>query len=196
MFNICSKNKEITLEDFRMIWFMEYAHRTWGRFIGGFFTLPAAYFWYRGYLKAGMKGRVVALGALIGIQGLMGWYMVKSGLEDRFHKPDDVPRVSQYRLAAHLSLAFLLYTGFLWSALDHLLPAQTLPAHGEFRAIASKAALRFRKMAHTTKGLIFLTAVSGEHEILFFRLKFLSKLRIFSNLLFDFSTFRCICCWS
>lgn len=155
------KNKEISLNEFRMIWFMEYAHRTWGRFIGAYFALPAAYYWYRGYLKKGMKLRVLVFGGLIGIQGLMGWYMVKSGLEDRFHKPEDVPRVSQYRLAAHLSLAFLLYTGFLWSALDHLLPAQTLPAHGEFRALASKTALRFRKLAHTTKGLIFLTAISG-----------------------------------
>lgn len=145
-----------------MIWYMEYAHRTWGRFIGGFFALPAAYFWYRGYLKPGMKTRVLVFGTLIGLQGLMGWYMVKSGLEDRFHQPEDVPRVSQYRLASHLSLAFLLYTGFLWSAFDHLIPAEALPSHGEFRAIASKAALRFRKLAHTTKGLIFLTAISGK----------------------------------
>lgn len=145
-----------------MIWIMEYAHRTWGRLIGGFFALPAAYFWYRKYLKPGMKLRVLGFGALIGFQGLMGWYMVKSGLEDRFHKPEDVPRVSQYRLAAHLTLAFLLYTGFLWSAFDHLIPAQALPSHGEFRAIASKAALRFRTLAHSTKAMIFLTAVSGE----------------------------------
>lgn len=148
-----------------MIWYMEYAHRTWGRFIGAYFALPAAYFWYRGYLKPGMKTRVIVFGALIGLQGLMGWYMVKSGLEDRFHKPEDVPRVSQYRLAAHLSMAFLLYTGFLWSALDHVLPAQHLPSHGEFRALASKAALRFRGLAHATKGLIFLTAVSGMIEV-------------------------------
>lgn len=88
----------------------------------------------------------------------MGWYMVKSGLEDRFHGESDVPRVSQYRLAAHLSLAFVLYTLFLWSALDILLPAQTI-------AVASKAALKssrkFRMMAHSAKGLVFLTAVSG-----------------------------------
>ncbi|XP_031637522.1 cytochrome c oxidase assembly protein COX15 homolog isoform X2 [Contarinia nasturtii] len=154
-------NKEITLNEFKWIWFMEYAHRSWGRLIGAVFAFPAGYFWYKGHLKAGMKLRVLLLGALIGAQGLMGWYMVKSGLEDRFHKPEDVPRVSQYRLASHLALAFLLYTGFLWSALDHLCPAQALPSHGQFRAIASKAALRFRALAHSTKGLIFLTAVSG-----------------------------------
>lgn len=92
----------------------------------------------------------------------MGWYMVKSGLEDRFHRESDVPRVSQYRLAAHLSLAFILYTLFLWSALDVLVPAQTI-------AIASKTALKasrnFRMLAHSTKGLVFLTAVSGKYSI-------------------------------
>lgn len=152
----------MTLTEFKMIWFMEYAHRTWGRLIGAFFALPAAYFWLGGYLKPGMKPRVLIFGTLIGLQGLMGWYMVKSGLEDRFNNPEDVPRVSQYRLAAHLSLAFLLYTGFLWSAFDHVLPAETLTVHGNYRAIASKAALRFRGLAHATKGMIFLTALSGD----------------------------------
>lgn len=151
----------MTLTEFKMIWFMEFAHRTWGRCIGAFFAIPAAYFWYRGYLKKGMKARVLVFGAFIGIQGLMGWYMVKSGLEDRFHNPEDVPRVSQYRLATHLTFAFLLYTGFLWAAFDHILPAERLSAHGNFVAIASKAALKFRSMAHLTKGMIFLTALSG-----------------------------------
>lgn len=145
----------MTLSEFKTIWYMEYAHRTWGRIIGAVFAGPAVYFWSRGYLKKGMKPRVLVFGALIGIQGLMGWYMVKSGLEDRFHNPDDVPRVSQYRLASHLTFALLLYTGFLWTALDHLIPAQSLTA------LASKSALKFRGFAHATKGIIFLTALSG-----------------------------------
>lgn len=146
----------MTLSEFKRIWYMEYAHRTWGRFIGAAYALPAIYFWSRGYFNKGMKTRVLVFGTLIGIQGLMGWYMVKSGLEDRFHNPNDVPRVSQYRLAAHLTFALLLYTGFFWSALDHLVPAQHLAV------AASKHALRFRGLAHATKALIFLTAVSGE----------------------------------
>jgi cytochrome c oxidase assembly protein subunit 15 len=89
-------------------------------------------------------------------QGLMGWYMVQSGLEDRFHSDSDVPRVSQYRLAAHLSLAFILYTLLLWSAFDHLLPAQKLAE------AASASARRFRWLTHTCKGMIFLTALSGK----------------------------------
>lgn len=81
--------------------------------------------------------------------------MVKSGLENKFEGPNDVPRVSQYRLASHLSLAFILYTLFLWSALDHLMPAERL-------AQVTKAATRFRGLAHACKGLVFLTAISGK----------------------------------
>lgn len=84
--------------------------------------------------------------------------MVKSGLEDRFQSQSDVPRVSQYRLAAHLSTAFALYTLLLWSALDHLLPAETIAYSTK---VALKQARKFRAFAHSCKGLVFLTAVSG-----------------------------------
>lgn len=144
----------MTLKEFKFIWHMEYGHRMWGRAIGAFYAIPAAYFWYKGYFPRPLKFRVLAFGALIGIQGLMGWYMVKSGLEDRFHEPSDVPRVSQYRLAAHLSFAFLLYTLFAWSSLGILLPAQRM-------ATVTKQMSRFRALAHATKGMVFLTALSG-----------------------------------
>ncbi|XP_065078283.1 heme A synthase COX15 [Ochlerotatus camptorhynchus] len=149
------KNKDITLSEFKMIWFMEYGHRMWGRLIGAFYAIPAAYFWSRGYLDRGMKIRTLAFGALIAAQGLMGWYMVKSGLEDRFHEESDVPRVSQYRLASHLGFAFVLYSLFLWSALDKLLPAQKLLGQ------ISAATLKFKGLAHATKAAVFVTAMSG-----------------------------------
>lgn len=157
--NLCQplnfrKNKDMTLQEFKFIFWMEYSHRMWGRTIGAFFALPAFYFWTRGYFNKAMKVRVGIFGTLIGLQGLMGWYMVKSGLEDRFHGENDVPRVSQYRLASHLTLAFVLYTFFLWSALDHLLPSQKIQQ-------ITSSALRFRKLAHVTKGMVFLTAISG-----------------------------------
>lgn len=94
----------------------------------------------------------------------MGWYMVKSGLEDRFHSQNDVPRVSQYRLAAHLTMAFLLYSLFLWNALDHVLPAGTLKAADH----VVKAARKFRVFAHSCKGMVFLTALSGLYSYFFF----------------------------
>jgi len=132
---------------------MEYAHRTWGRFIGVAFYVPAAYFWSFGYFNKVMKRRTVVMGGLLAFQGLLGWYMVKSGLEDRFHKQSDVPRVSQYRLAAHLGSAFVLYSFMFWSTLDLLMPPQAIQR--------TKQLVRFRKMALSCKGLIFLTAISG-----------------------------------
>ncbi|KAJ8878020.1 hypothetical protein PR048_022483 [Dryococelus australis] len=152
-----SKNQEITLEEFKRIWWMEYAHRMWGRAIGAAFLLPATVFWAKGWLSPPLKKRVLAFGTLIFLQGLMGWYMVKSGLEDRFKEQSDVPRVSQYRLAAHLGLAFVLYTLLLWSGLDLLLPAQTVAITGT----AKTAARKFRWLAHSCKGTVFLTAISG-----------------------------------
>lgn len=150
------KNKDMTIEQFKMIYWMEYAHRMWGRAIGAFFAIPAIYFWSKGMLTTGMKKRVLVFGTLIGLQGLMGWYMVKSGLEDRFHGQSDVPRVSQYRLASHLSLAFVLYTLFLWSGLDHLLPAQKIT-----QSSITKSAIMFKRIVHASKAMVFLTAVSG-----------------------------------
>lgn len=149
------KNPNMTLEEFKFIYFMEYSHRMWGRAIGAFFALPAVYFWTKGYFSKAMKMRVLLFGALIGAQGLMGWYMVKSGLEEeRFQDVNDVPRVSQYRLASHLSFAFVLYTLFLHSSFAHLLPAERLSQ-------ITRGAVAFRKLAHVTKGMVFLTAISG-----------------------------------
>ncbi|RZF47283.1 hypothetical protein LSTR_LSTR016493 [Laodelphax striatellus] len=86
----------------------------------------------------------------------MGWYMVKSGLENRFDGPSDVPRVSQYRLASHLSLAFILYSLLLSSSLDVLLPAQKFDP-----TTITRLTSRFRMLAHSCKGMVFLTALSG-----------------------------------
>lgn len=155
-------NYNMTLEEFKRIWWMEYLHRMWGRLIGAVFIIPAVYFCCKkGALKNGMRTRIAVLGSLIGLQGLMGWYMVKSGLEDRFVEPSDVPRVSQYRLAAHLGLALLLYTGFLWNALDHLLPAHRPTVDATITDNARKAVKKLKRLVHSTKGLIFFTALSG-----------------------------------
>lgn len=86
----------------------------------------------------------------------MGWYMVKSGLEDRFQGPSDVPRVSQYRLAAHLSLAFILYTGLLGGALRVLRPFPVAATFKNFKELKGVTAF-----AHAVKAMAFLTAVSG-----------------------------------
>nr|CAG4636114.1 EOG090X04TT [Eubosmina coregoni]SVE69750.1 EOG090X04TT [Eubosmina coregoni] len=143
----------ITIEDFKFIWHMEYGHRMWGRLIGAFFVIPAAIFWRKGFFNSGMKKKVLIFGSLIGCQGLLGWYMVKSGLEDRFHGESDIPRVSQYRLASHLGSALILYSLFFWNSLHHLLPASSM--------VVSKAAIKFKRLVHLSKATVFITALSG-----------------------------------
>ncbi|XP_031784398.1 cytochrome c oxidase assembly protein COX15 homolog isoform X1 [Nasonia vitripennis] len=156
-------NKNMTLEEFKRIWWMEYAHRMWGRLIGVVFIVPAVYFWFNNMLNPVTKKRILILGTLIGCQGLMGWYMVKSGLENRFDGPTDVPRVSQYRLAAHLGLAIFIYSGLLYTTLDQLIPVRSNTNNYNTSELKPtiKYNNRFRILAFSSKGLIFLTALSG-----------------------------------
>ena len=112
----------MTLEEFKKIWYMEYVHRMLGRTIGAVFFVPAAFFWYKNWFAKSMKIRTVLLGALLIGQGLMGWYMVKSGLDEKITDNYAEPRVSHYRLASHLGLAFVFYSLLLWNGLAHLYP--------------------------------------------------------------------------
>ncbi|RWS16622.1 cytochrome c oxidase assembly protein COX15-like protein, partial [Dinothrombium tinctorium] len=147
------RNMNMTIDEFKKIWYMEYIHRMLGRNIGAVFFIPAAYFWYKKWFTKSMKKRVFAFGGLLLFQGLLGWYMVKSGLEDETATKYADPRVSHYRLAAHLGTAFVFYSLLLWSGLSHILPAQQAPVTPKM--------ITFRRLAHTTKGLVFLTALSG-----------------------------------
>lgn len=104
---------DMTLSEFKFIYFWEFLHRTIGRLIGIVFLVPFVYFWVRGYFNRPLLRRVLLLFALGGLQGLMGWYMVSSGLVDR-------PDVSHYRLAAHLLLAMTIFGCCIWFANDLL----------------------------------------------------------------------------
>jgi len=104
------KNSGMTLDDFKKIFFWEWLHRLWGRLIGIVFALPLAWFWLRGQVASGYKLKFVGLLALGGLQGAVGWWMVKSGLINN-------PAVSHYRLATHLGLAVFLYAVMIWMAL-------------------------------------------------------------------------------
>ncbi len=106
----------MNVDDFKAIFWLEYLHRLWGRLIGLVFILPFLWFWLRHRLRPGLMPKLALMFALGGAQGLLGWYMVKSGLVER-------PDVSQYRLAAHLALAFAIYGYMLWVALALLFPA-------------------------------------------------------------------------
>lgn len=108
-------NRGMSLDEFKSIFMFEYLHRVLGRLIGVLFLLPMLYFAWRGRIRQGYMPRLVLLFFLGGCQGLLGWYMVKSGLVDN-------PRVSQYRLTAHLGLAVVIYAYMLWLAFDLLMP--------------------------------------------------------------------------
>ena len=105
------KNFWMEIGDFKTIFFWDWFHRFWGRMIGLVFALPLLFFWLRNMIPAGYHKKLLALLALGGAQGLMGWYMVQSGLVDR-------PSVSHYRLAAHLGLAFIIFSALLWQAFN------------------------------------------------------------------------------
>lgn len=108
-------NAWMALADFKTIFFWEYLHRVWGRLIGLVFALPFLAFLATGRLERALAPRLAALFVLGAIQGGIGWWMVTSGLADE-------PRVSPYRLATHLSMAFLILGVLLWTALDLLDP--------------------------------------------------------------------------
>lgn len=101
----------MTLAEFKFIYFWEWVHRLLGRVVGVAFALPLAWFWVRQAIPAGYKPRLLALMALGGLQGTIGWWMVSSGLSARTD-------VSHYRLAVHLLTALFILGGLVWTALD------------------------------------------------------------------------------
>ncbi|KAF5843190.1 cytochrome oxidase assembly protein-domain-containing protein, partial [Dunaliella salina] len=107
----------MTLEDFKFIFWMEYAHRMWGRLLGIAFVLPAMYFAARGAINQALAKRLGLLFTMGGTQGLVGWWMVRSGLDEPTEEWQ-APRVSPYRLAAHLVSAFTIFATLAWTAMD------------------------------------------------------------------------------
>jgi cytochrome c oxidase assembly protein subunit 15 len=137
-------NRGMSLEAFQSIYWWEWTHRFLARFIGVAFLVPFVFFLATGRITRGLLPRLAGLLALGGLQGAIGWYMVRSGLADR-------TSVSQYRLALHLALATLIFAGFLWTALS-LAPQRSAgsglpPAH--------------RRAAALIAGLVFLQIVAG-----------------------------------
>ena len=108
-------NYHFGIEEFKDIYFWEWLHRVIGRFIGVVFILPFLYFLATKKLDRPTIKKCLILLFMGGFQGFLGWYMVKSGLVDR-------PDVSHYRLAAHLTTAFLTFAYSLWVALDLIYP--------------------------------------------------------------------------
>lgn len=138
-------NLQMSLAEFQNIFWWEYVHRLWGRLIGLIFVLPLIWFAVRRRIGRRLGFQLFGLLMLGLAQGLLGWYMVKSGLVDR-------PEVSQYRLTAHLALALLLYAALFMTALS-LLP----PRAAQWSSPERIAARRLRPF---TAGLIFVVVMT------------------------------------
>ena len=106
-------NIGMTLEEYKFIYWMEYGHRMWGRVLGIYFAAPLAYFSYKGYITSKLMRRLGVYFVLGATQGMIGWWMVKSGLKQTEEQKFDVPRVSPYRLATHLAGAFTIYLSLI-----------------------------------------------------------------------------------
>ncbi len=140
-------NQGMTLPEFKGIFYYEYSHRVLGRAIGLAFALPFLWFLLTGRIERRRRKALLGLFLLGGLQGLIGWWMVKSGLVDR-------PDVSQYRLTVHLGVAFLILGALIWVAMDLL----SKPAVG---GAAGKAAEALRGWVWAAVLLVLLQALSG-----------------------------------
>jgi cytochrome c oxidase assembly protein subunit 15 len=118
-------NNHFNLQDFKDIYFWEWLHRVIGRLIGLVFFIPFLYFLLTKQLTKSTIKKSIILLCLGAFQGFLGWYMVKSGLVDR-------PDVSHYRLAAHLTTAFVTFAYTFWVALDLMFPNKK-PVNIKFR---------------------------------------------------------------
>jgi heme a synthase len=137
-------NKGMNLDGFKSIFWFEFLHRLWGRLIGVVFFLPFIFFLVCGWVNKRLAPKLILMFLLGGLQGLLGWYMVKSGLVDR-------PDVSQYRLTAHFSLALIIIGTIEYVALGLLFP--------KFRGVQDKAPLGL--FAIFILLWAFVTALSG-----------------------------------
>ena len=139
-------NRDMSLSEFKGIFVFEYAHRVLGRFIGLAFLLPFLFFLFQKRIRRPVIPKLIIMFVLGGLQGLLGWYMVKSGLVDK-------PNVSQYRLAAHLIAAMLIYSYILWIAWSLSSPT---PRNSWAPGIS-----RLQTMMRWLTALIILMIISG-----------------------------------
>jgi cytochrome c oxidase assembly protein subunit 15 len=139
-------NLGMSLDEFKAIFWWEYFHRLLGRVIGLAFFMPFLYFVAKRAIDRRLGLKLTGMFVLGALQGGMGWYMVKSGLVDN-------PHVSQYRLTAHLGLAFAIYAAMFWVAMDLLHPPHTLPANDRLAGL--------RRFSVGLSTLIFIMVLSG-----------------------------------
>lgn len=159
-------NSHIDLDEFKFIFFMEWIHRLWGRAIGVVFIFPAVYFAIRKRSSPFVNKRIFYLCCMLGLQGFVGWWMVKSGLDqEQLTERNSKPTVSQYRLTTHLGTAFILYLGMLWTGFDILKENKWLKNPGKsielFKKLENPALRPLKQMAGVLLAISFVTAMSG-----------------------------------
>lgn len=138
-------NFGMSLAEFKGIYYIEWFHRLFGRLIALVFLGGLAYFWLRRRIPRALAPRLVGIFLLGALQGVLGWYMVMSGLVDE-------PRVSPYRLTAHLGLAVAIYAAILWTAFSLLYPKAE---------VAGSVGPGLRRFAWGVTGLVFLMILTG-----------------------------------
>ena len=139
-------NRGMALAEFKGIFWWEYFHRLLGRAIGVVFLLPLLWFAARRRIPRDYAWKLAGIFVLGGLQGAMGWYMVQSGLVDD-------PRVSQFRLTAHLGLAFVIFAAMLWVGLSLVYPQRAV--------LDSPPQQRVRRFAVATVALVFVMVLTG-----------------------------------
>ena len=139
-------NVGMTLDDFKQIFWFEYGHRILGRLIGLVFALPFLYFLIKRMIPRHLYLRLGILFLLGGLQGVIGWWMVKSGLVNR-------PDVSHYRLTTHLGMAFMLHILLLWTALSQLRSVEEHSGHQKMKPLGKYVLLLC--------GSVYVTVLSG-----------------------------------
>jgi heme a synthase len=138
-------NKGMTVDEFKQIFWWEWAHRFLARSIGIVFALPLAFFWLTGRIEKRLRWPLVGTLALGGFQGFIGWWMVSSGLTK-------LVSVSQYRLATHLTIACLIFAACVWTM-------RGLSPHASDRPPTSKSHLAAGAIAFLVLFQIYLGAL-------------------------------------
>jgi cytochrome c oxidase assembly protein subunit 15 len=158
------QRKSMTLDDFKFIYGWEYGHRMLGRVVGLVFVAPWVYFTARGMIPKGYQPRMLGLLAMGGTQGLVGWWMVKSGLGDDRRGDSKEIRVRPIRLASHLSMAVATYGALCWNAWDVFELPNKNTAEKQVAQLSKDAlrqASRIRTGSIHLTGLAAVTIVSG-----------------------------------
>ena len=143
------KNEGMTLDQFKRIYYYEHIHRVLGRVTGAYFLLPSIYFTIKRTISGGIAKRIWAINALVLSQGIIGWYMVKSGLRDEITEKQLVPRVEATKLTMHLGMAFAIYALALRTGLKII--------HTQKNYLPTP----LKRMVALSKGMIFATVLSG-----------------------------------